>query len=81
MKKREYFEKLAREYESSDQGKREFCARQGVRESTLDYWRAKLKRAPVFLPIASEAVELELSSGAKLRVKAHQLKLVLDALR
>jgi len=87
MEKREYYRKLIEEQESSGKGVKEFCVEQGIVVARFFYWRIKIKRsaAPQFRRVelqskACSQVEMELSSGIKLKVKISELKAVVDAL-
>lgn len=80
------WQQIIKEQRASGQSISAFCRERGISESSLAYWRSKLRcekgGAEKFVRVDStpELVELELTGGTKLRVKKDDLKAVLEAL-
>lgn len=76
----EEWERLVQQYEASGMGPGEFCRREGLNENTFRLWRGRVRSAPrgaspfvEVVPVASAespwAIEVELPSGTKLRLR------------
>lgn len=74
--------KLIEEQEKSGQSIPVFCASRGLRDTTFYTWRARIHLSESrFTKISGERrIELELISGAVIKVSAEDLKSVLAAL-
>lgn len=76
-------ERLVKEQENSGETAAEFCARRGLNRKHFYVWRQRVhERGEGFARVqCGKKIELELSSGTKVRVAAEDLKVVLEALR
>ncbi|MBX7144687.1 MAG: hypothetical protein K1X79_09575 [Oligoflexia bacterium] len=83
MRSSEDIKKLVEEQKSSGQSVPEFCASRGLSAKNFYVWRQRTsQRQEKFAPVLSgKRIELELSSGACIKVAKEDLKVVLEALR
>jgi len=77
---REEWHRLVKRYEAGGLSPKEFCRREGLNENTFRLWRGRVRSAdrgpapfvevvPAAAPEPSWSIELELPSGAKLRLR------------
>jgi transposase-like protein len=71
MGKQDYWRERLSELEQSGLSTAEYCRRKGIRENQLSYWRKRVGVRPSFSKVGAGAtIEMELSSGAKLKIPA-----------
>lgn len=82
--KDEYWRKVMAQYQASGKNAKTFSREHGIAASTLQYWVGKTKREEASGRFArvetGERIELELSSGVRIRVNRGDLRNVLEAL-
>ena len=86
------WQEIFRDYESGGLRRKEFCKAKGVKLSTFDYWRARLKKTAAQVPavvkvatVKREAAPIRIRIGEQIVVELNgdageeQLKRVLSA--
>ena len=77
---RDDWHRLVKRFETSGLSQKEFCHHEAINENTFRLWRSRTRSAaparvpfmevvPVPAPASSWAIELELPSGVKLRLR------------
>ena len=84
MRRREDWESLLKEQESSGQSISGFCRERGVSDSAFAYWRKKAgkeKASGEFVRVESnQRVSIELPGGSTIRILREDLGTLLEAL-